>query len=115
MASEIVFRAMADPSRQRALMVLRRQELNVSELVEVLNQPQSTVSRNLKILRDAGLIRDRREGNVVTYSVPEMSLGSNGTTTNVACDGSTVPAANSKSMPPRIRQSANSTGASVGL
>lgn len=75
MEPEIVFKAMADRTRQRTLSILRRHELSVSELVEVLDQPQSTVSRHLKVLRDAGLIRDRRDGNTVMYSIPSMSNG----------------------------------------
>ncbi len=74
-ASQVVFRAMADRTRQRALAALCPYELTVSELVEVLDQPQSTVSRHLKVLRDAGLIRDRREGNTVFYSVPTRAAG----------------------------------------
>lgn len=75
MQSEVLFKAMADPTRQRTLAVLRRNELTVSELVLVLRQPQSTVSRHLKVLRDAGLIRDRRDGNAVLYSVSASSNG----------------------------------------
>lgn len=75
MKPEIIFKAMADLTRQKTLTVLRRHELSVSELVEVLDQPQSTVSRHLKILRDAKLIRDRREGNTVMYSIPSLSNG----------------------------------------
>lgn len=80
MDAEIVFKAMADVTRQRALVVLDRQELSVSELVEVLSQPQSTVSRHLKILRDAGLIRDRRQGSAVMHSVPLPTNDGNGST-----------------------------------
>ena len=69
MKPEVVFKAMADQTRQRTLRVLTPNELTVSELVEVLRQPQSTVSRHLRVLREAGLIRDRREGNAVLYSV----------------------------------------------
>ncbi len=69
MEPEAVLKAMADRTRERTLGALHRHELSVSELVEVLNQPQSTVSRHLKILRNAGLIRDRRDGNTVLYSV----------------------------------------------
>lgn len=71
MESVVTFKAMADGTRQRALAVLDRQELSVTELVEVLNQPQSTVSRHLKVLRDAGLIHDRRDGTTVLYSVTD--------------------------------------------
>ncbi len=71
MQPEVIFKAMADGTRQRTLAVLRRHELSVSELVEALNQPQSTVSRHLRILREAGLIHDRRDGSTVLYSVPD--------------------------------------------
>ncbi|MGB2987738.1 MAG: metalloregulator ArsR/SmtB family transcription factor [Phycisphaerae bacterium] len=79
MQPETIFKAMADRTRQRALGVLRRRELSVSELVEVLHQPQSTVSRHLKVLRDTGLIQDRRDGNTVLYSVPPPVPEENGT------------------------------------
>lgn len=66
--TEGVFRAMADTTRQRLLQLLTLEELNVSELVEVLRQPQSTISRHLKILREAGLVQDRRDGTAALYS-----------------------------------------------
>lgn len=76
MEPEVVFKAMTDQTRRRTLGVLRRHELSVSELVETLGQPQSTVSRHLKVLRDAGLIRDRRDGNTTLYCVPVLQNGS---------------------------------------
>ena len=66
--AEIIFRALADPTRQRLLRVLSNHDLTVSELVEVLDQPQSTVSRHLKVLRESGLLVDRRFGNTVRYA-----------------------------------------------
>ena len=66
---DLIFRALADETRRRTLTVLKQHELSVSELVSVLDQPQSTVSRHLRVLRDASLIRDRRNGNAVMYSV----------------------------------------------
>lgn len=71
MESETVFKAMADKTRQRTLSVLRLHELSVSELVATLNQPQSTISRHLKVLRDAELIRDRHHGTTTLYSVAD--------------------------------------------
>lgn len=64
----LAFKALADATRQRLLQVLALHELSVSELVDVLRQPQSTVSRHLKILRDAGLVTDRRVGAAVLYA-----------------------------------------------
>ncbi len=76
MDADAVFKAMADGTRQRVLSVLGRQELSVGELVEVLDQPQSTVSRHLKVLRDAGLVADRRQGPAVHYAVRRQGDGS---------------------------------------
>jgi ArsR family transcriptional regulator len=53
---------LADPTRLRLLHVLERHELGVAELCEVLQQPQSTVSRHLKILSSQGWIEVRRRG-----------------------------------------------------
>jgi SAM-dependent methyltransferase len=61
-----IFRTLGDPTRVRILALLEREELAVHELMEALAMAQSRVSRHLGILRDAGLLRDRREG---TYSL----------------------------------------------
>ncbi|MCH8146377.1 MAG: metalloregulator ArsR/SmtB family transcription factor [Planctomycetes bacterium] len=73
MEPETLFKALADRTRQRVLALLTRHELAVSELVEVLQQPQSTVSRHLKVLRDSQLIRDRRVGTTILCSSFEKS------------------------------------------
>jgi ArsR family transcriptional regulator len=62
-----LFRALADEVRLRVVYALQAAELSVAELVEVLGLPQSTVSRHLKPLRDAGLVETRREGTSVYY------------------------------------------------
>lgn len=62
-----VFKTLTDPTRVRILALLAREELAVQDLVEVLGIAQSTVSRHLSILREAGLIRDRREGTYGYY------------------------------------------------
>lgn len=62
------FSALADATRCRTLFVLERQELTVSELCAVLQLPQSTVSRHLKTLADAGLVISRRDGTSRYYS-----------------------------------------------
>ena len=58
---------LADPTRLRLLHVLERHELGVAELCEVLQQPQSTVSRHLKILSSQGWIEVRRHGQNRIY------------------------------------------------
>jgi ArsR family transcriptional regulator len=54
---------LAEPTRARLLYVLEDEELAVGELVQALQLPQSTVSRHLKALKDAGWIRRRAEGS----------------------------------------------------
>lgn len=62
-----MFRALSDEVRLRILAAVMGAELSVAELVEVLGLPQSTVSRHLKPLREAGLTETRREGTSVYY------------------------------------------------
>lgn len=62
-----VFRTFSDPTRVRILALLEREELAVQELMEVLGMAQSRVSRHLAILREAGLLQDRRDGTYVFY------------------------------------------------
>jgi len=57
-----IFRALADPSRVRILLLVRRMELSVGELVLVLEQSQPRVSRHVRILAEAGLVVRAREG-----------------------------------------------------
>ena len=71
-------RALADPTRQRILQVLLSEEVSVSELVEVMRLPQSTVSRHLKMLREAELAIDRRNGRTALYRAAEQPAGADG-------------------------------------
>lgn len=71
MSSLLSFKALADETRLRLLVILYDKELNVNELVTVLSMGQSRVSRHLKILTDAGLLTSRRDGLWVFYSVPQ--------------------------------------------
>jgi len=63
------FQALGDPTRLALLEVLRGGERNVGELVAALGCPQPKVSRHLKVLKDAGLVRDTREGRNVAYAL----------------------------------------------
>ena len=58
---------LADDTRSRLLLVLERHELSVSELCAVLQLPQSTVSRHLKVLGDAGMVESRASGTSRHY------------------------------------------------
>jgi ArsR family transcriptional regulator len=66
--------ALADPTRSRILLLLDGRELMVGELCAVLQLPQSTVSRHLKILSDEGWIVARGEGTSRFYSMMRSRL-----------------------------------------
>ncbi len=59
---DLMFRAFADERRLRILHLLRGGQTCVADLVDILDLPQSTVSRQLGILREAGLVACREEG-----------------------------------------------------
>lgn len=69
------FSALADATRCRMMLLLEQQELTVSELCVILQLPQSTVSRHLKLLGDAGLVTSRREGTSRYYSMASGASG----------------------------------------
>jgi len=65
---------LGDPLRSRILLVLERAELNVVELCGVLQSPQSTVSRHLKALADAGWLGSRADGTNRRYAMKAGGL-----------------------------------------
>jgi DNA-binding transcriptional ArsR family regulator len=69
------FQALADSTRLDILDRLRREgEATVGELVDALGCPQPKVSRHLKVLKESGLVLDRREGRNVTYALAAPKL-----------------------------------------
>lgn len=67
-------KTLADPTRARiALLVAREKELCVCELTCALDEIQPKISRHLALLREAGLLADRRQGQWVYYRLhPEL-------------------------------------------
>jgi len=65
-----ILKAMGDPTRLRLLAILDTEELSVNELVRILGMGQSRISRHLAVLKDAGLLQQRREGTWSYYSIP---------------------------------------------
>lgn len=57
-----LFKALSDETRLRTVTLLTHGELCVCDIMEVLGLPQSTVSRHLSTLRQAGLVEGRRQG-----------------------------------------------------
>jgi ArsR family transcriptional regulator len=65
----VTLKALAHPSRLRALAMLRSGGLCVCQVAAALGSPVSTVSEHLSELKRAGLVVERREGRWVTYSL----------------------------------------------
>jgi ArsR family transcriptional regulator len=64
-----LFAALADPTRLRLLNLMNGQEVCVCYFVEILKQGQPKISRHLAYLRKAGIVRARREGKWMHYSI----------------------------------------------
>jgi len=68
-ASWDTLKILSDPTRMRLLALLMREELSVAELQEILGMGQSRISSQLALLRQAGLVTDRRDGKKAFYSL----------------------------------------------
>ena len=68
------FRALGDETRLKILERLSEGEQCVCDLTDALESGQSLMSFHLKALKDAGLLRDRREGRWVYYSLERGAL-----------------------------------------
>ncbi len=64
-----VAKALAHPSRMLILDVLQEKEMCVSELTELIGCDQSTVSKHISVLKNAGLVHDRKQGLNVYYQI----------------------------------------------
>jgi ArsR family transcriptional regulator len=64
-----IFKALSDETRLRILILLLSGELCVCEIMTVLDLPQSTASRHLAYLRNAGWVLDRRQGIWMYYRI----------------------------------------------
>jgi len=69
-----VFHALSDPTRIELIRRLSSGEQCVCELTEAMKTGQSRLSFHLKVLKDAGLIQDRREGRWMYYALNEDAL-----------------------------------------
>ncbi|OGC75892.1 MAG: hypothetical protein A2145_07175 [candidate division Zixibacteria bacterium RBG_16_40_9] len=73
-------KALSDLTRLKILLMLEGKPRAVSEIVEFFNLAQPTISRHLSVLKNVGLVKDKRAGQRVVYSlntqrVQEICLG----------------------------------------
>jgi DNA-binding transcriptional ArsR family regulator len=69
-----IFNALSDPVRLEIMEFLRNGEKCVCEITPHLNLAQPLVSRHLKILKDAGLVKRRKEGTWHMYSIANLEV-----------------------------------------
>lgn len=65
------YKIFGDSSRVKILFVLRRQEMGVQALADEVGMTQSAVSHQLKTLKSANLVRSRRDGKMIYYSLAD--------------------------------------------
>lgn len=74
MLHERICQALADQTRILILYCLAEKPLYVNEMVEILNVPQSTISRHLRVLRERDLVDTEREGTAIRYTLTDSRI-----------------------------------------
>ncbi len=69
-----VFSAIADPTRRAILEALREREWSAGEIAELFPVSRPAISRHLRVLRTAGLVRERRSAQLRLYSLDPTPL-----------------------------------------
>jgi DNA-binding transcriptional ArsR family regulator len=69
-----LFHLLSHPARLHILDELRRGEACVCHLQAVLGRPQAYVSQQLRVLREAGVVQDRKDGLLVHYQVADQQV-----------------------------------------
>jgi len=64
-----MLKALAHPARLKIVVGLLKDECNVAEIQRVLELPQSTISQHLRVLKNARIIKGRKEGTKTCYRV----------------------------------------------
>ena len=69
-----IFRVLGDPTRVRILDALSRDELCVGELAAQLGASESAVSHQLRLLRNTRVVRTRRDGRMIYYTLDDKHV-----------------------------------------
>ena len=66
-----LYKVFGDPTRIRILYVLSKQELCVQDIADELSMTQSAISHQLRILKQSFLVKNRRDGKTIYYSLDD--------------------------------------------
>lgn len=69
-----IFRALSDETRLRIIKLLEQGELCVCDITAALDMAQPKVSFHLSVLKEAGLIKDRKEGKWIHYGIDDKDI-----------------------------------------
>lgn len=69
-----IFKALSDPTRLQILYLLQSSDLCVCEMMQILKKPQSTVSHHLNVLKNAGLLKPRKKGLWIYYTLKNPKI-----------------------------------------
>jgi DNA-binding transcriptional ArsR family regulator len=72
-----MIKALGDPTRLKIVYLLKHDELCVCDIMKALNKPQPTVSHHLNLLKNAGLLKWRKEGVWIHYKLLNPKLPEN--------------------------------------
>ena len=69
MGIQSTLRALSDPIRREILNLLKKGRMSAGDIVEQFEVTGASISRHLSVLKEAGLIRDKREGKFIFYEM----------------------------------------------
>ena len=72
--SSKIFKALSYPTRLKIIELLEKKEICACEFVPLTKKAQPTVSQHLRVLENANIIKSRREGKMVIYSVVNKKI-----------------------------------------
>jgi ArsR family transcriptional regulator len=68
-AINLAFKAIADPTRREILRMLRHEEMTAGDLAERFDMTKPSMSHHFSVLKEAGLLTSRREGQTIWYAL----------------------------------------------
>ena len=82
-----IFKALGDPTRLGIMQMLTGKEMCVCEIIEAFDKSQPAISHHLKILKQAGLLSEAREGKWIMYRIrPEVAAAAAAALRLIACE-----------------------------
>jgi DNA-binding transcriptional ArsR family regulator len=69
-----IFKALADPTRLKILECIKNEEKCICEVIPFTGKSQPNVSLHLKVLKQAGLVKERKDGTKIMLSIADKSV-----------------------------------------